>query len=204
MTDDELLRTVRELRDRQDIHDCVVTYARGVDRLDRELLLSVYHEDAIDDHGVFVGTAVEFADWAIAMHTSTHLMHQHCIFNHTCDLDGDVAHTETYYMFIGMNRQGTPLSMSGGRYLDRFERRVGRWAIAARVCIRDWAPLDEIPEELDQPSLTVVKNLDERIRMLMRTGFQPSRDREDVSYVRPLTIDPARAPVSAQVFPPTQ
>jgi hypothetical protein len=32
-------------------------YSRAIDRLDRELLLSVYHEDAVDDHGVFVGTA---------------------------------------------------------------------------------------------------------------------------------------------------
>lgn len=193
MPDDDLLQVVRELRDRQEILDCVMRYARGVDRLDRELLLSVYHEDAIDDHGVFVGSPKAFADWAIAMHTATHLMHQHCILNHTCEVSGDVAHGETYYMFVGMNRRGTPLSMSGGRYLDRFERRNGRWAIAARVCIRDWAPLGEIHDELDQVALTVVKDLDERIKTLMRTGYQPSRDRGDVSYVRPLTVDPARA-----------
>jgi hypothetical protein len=170
-----------------------MTYSRGIDRLDRELLMSVYHEDAIDDHGVFVGNREEFADWAIAMHTATHLSHQHCIFNFTCDLDGDVAHTETYYMFVGMNRTGTPMAMSGGRYIDRLEKRDGRWAIAARVCVRDWAPLEKIPEVMDQAAMTVVKGLDERTKQLMRTGSQPRRDRTDVSYQRPLTIDPARA-----------
>jgi hypothetical protein len=193
MSPEELERAVHELQDRQAIHDCLMTYSRGVDRLDRELLLSVYHEDAIDDHGVFVGTPEEFADWAIAMHRRLHLSHQHCVFNYTCELDGDVAHTETYYMFVGMNQSGTPLSMSGGRYIDRFEKRDGRWAIAARVCVRDWAPLAEIPETLDQSALTVVTGLDERTKDLMRTGAQPRRDRNDVSYARPLTVDPARA-----------
>jgi hypothetical protein len=127
------------------------------------------------------------------MHTATHLSHQHCILNYTCDLDGDVAHTETYYMFVGMNRAGEPMAMTGGRYIDRLEKRGGRWAIAARVCVRDWAPLEKIPEVMDQAAMTAVKDLDERTRQLMRTGAQPRRDREDVSYQRPLTIDPARA-----------
>jgi hypothetical protein len=132
------------------------------------------------------------------MHTATHLSHQHCIFNVTCDLDGDVAHTETYYMFVGMNRTGTPMAMSGGRYIDRLEKRDGRWAIATRVCVRDWAPLEEIPTVMDQAAMTVVKNLSEQTKQLMRTGSQPSRDRSDVSYQRPLTIDPARRRASAR------
>lgn len=179
------------LLDRQAIHDCLMTYSRAIDRLDRELLISVYHPDAIDDHGVFVGNREAFADWAIAMHTRTHLSHQHCQFNSTCDLQGDIAHTETYYMFVGMNQRGTPLGMSGGRYIDRLEKRDGVWAIAARLCVRDWAPLDAIPETLDQAALTVVA-LDEVTRSLMRTGAQPTRDRSDPSYQRPLTISPLR------------
>lgn len=189
----ELERAVRELQDRQAIQDCLMTYSRAIDRLDRELLISVYHADAVDDHGVFVGGPEEFADWAIAMHTATHLSHQHCQFNSTCELDGDVAHTETYYMFVGMNRAGTPLGMSGGRYLDRLEKRDGRWAIAARVCVRDWAPLAEIPAELDPAAMTVVTGLDESTVARMRGGARPSRDRRDPSYQRPLRIDPDRA-----------
>ena len=118
MTHEELVQTVSILQDRQAINDCLMRYSRGVDRLDRELLLSVYHEDAIDDHGVFVGNPEQFADWVVAMHTATHLSHQHCIFNISVDLQGDQAHVESYYMFVGLNRTGTPLAMSGGRYLD--------------------------------------------------------------------------------------
>ena len=198
MSFEELERAVGELQDRQAIHDCLMTYSRGIDRHDRELLRSVYHDDAIDDHGVFVGGPDEFVDWALDMHTRLHLSHQHCIFNYTCELDGDVAHTEAYYMFVGMNRAGKPLTMSGGRYLDRFEKRDGRWAIAARVCIRDWAPLDAIPEQLDQSSLTAVTGLPEHVKELMRSGPQPARDRSDVSYRRPLTIDERRSEIFAQ------
>jgi ketosteroid isomerase-like protein len=192
MSPDELERAVSELQDRQAIHDCLMRYSRGVDRLDRELILSCYHEDAIDDHGVFVGNREEFADWVDAMHSKTHLSHQHAILNVSVDLDGDVAHTESYFMFVGLNRAGTPLAMSGGRYLDRFEKREGRWAIAARLCLRDWAPLEAIPEPMDQSRMTVVKNLPEVFVELMRNGPQPARDRTDPSYDRPLTIDPAR------------
>lgn len=192
MSNENLEKIVGELRDRQAIQDLLATYSRGVDRLDRELLLSVYHPDAIDDHGVFIGTPEEFVDWAIAMHTAAHLSHQHCVLNHTCDLDGDVAHTETYYMFVAMNRTGAPMATTGGRYIDRMEKRNGRWAIAARICIRDWAPLQEIPDSLDQSKMTVVQNQDDALRAILRGGPQPSRDRHDVSYQRPLTIPPER------------
>lgn len=194
MTQDDLLRTVAELKDRSEIHQCLMTYSRAVDRLDRDLLLSVYHPDAIDDHGVFVGGPEAFADWVIDMHTRTHLSHQHCQFNSTIELDGDTAHAETYYMFVGLNRAGEPLGVSGGRYLDRLEKRGGRWAIAERICVRDWAPLKEIPATLDQSQMTSVKNLSEAVKTLMRTGPQVSRDRNDPSYMRPLRVDRGRVP----------
>lgn len=189
---EELERVVRELRDRQEIAEVLATYSRAVDRLDRDLIVSVYHPDAIDDHGVFIGGPEEFADWAIAMHTASHLSHQHCVLNHTCDLDGDVAHTEAYYLFVGMNRSGAPVALSGGRYVDRMERRDGRWAIAARLCLRDWAPLAEPATSLDQSRMTVVQDQDDALREILRSGPQPSRDPGDPSYDRPLTIAPDR------------
>ena len=46
---------LQELCDRADIFDCMYRYARGIDRMDRELLRSTYHDDAVDDHVGFVG-----------------------------------------------------------------------------------------------------------------------------------------------------
>lgn len=194
--DDTQEKALTELLDRDAIERCLKDYSRAVDRLDRDLLLSLYHPDAIDDHGIFVGGPEAFADWVIDMHTRTHLSHQHCQFNSTIDLDGDTAHVETYFMFVGLNRTGPTFAMSGGRYIDRMEKRDGKWAIAARICVRDWAPLDTAPDSLDQSELTAVKNLPEAVIEMMRSGAQIARDPSDPSYMRPLTIDPARVAMS--------
>jgi ketosteroid isomerase-like protein len=175
--ENDLLRT---MADRMAIHDCLIRYCRAVDRLDRELLLSVYHADAIDDHGVFVGGPEAFADWVIAYHARAQHATQHIITNHSCDLDGDVAHTETYYMFAAMNVAGAPLTLSGGRYIDRFERRNGRWAIAVRKVVGEWsgAPGESI--------------LSPEGRAALNSGAKPSRDKCDPSYDRPLITDTNR------------
>src|SRR5262245_17777267 len=46
---------VRVLLDKQAIQEVLARYCRGVDRADLELLRSVYHPDAIDNHGTFNG-----------------------------------------------------------------------------------------------------------------------------------------------------
>jgi ketosteroid isomerase-like protein len=176
----DLEATVRMLADRQAIRDCLANYCRAVDRLDRELLLSVYHPDAFEDHGVFVGDREGFADWVIAFHSRAQHTTQHVITNHTCELDGDVAHTETYYMFAAMNVEGSPLTLSGGRYIDRFEKRDGRWAIAVRRVVSDW---------WGEPGEAI---LTPEARAVLNAGVHNSRDRHDTSYERPLSFDERR------------
>lgn len=177
-----LQQSVRKLEDRQAILDCIHHYCRAVDRFDRELLLSVYHADAIDDHGVFVGGPAAFADWAFAFHREHQHLTQHIVTNHSCELDGDSAHTETYWMFAAMNKTGAPLSLGGGRYIDRFERRQGRWAIAARKCVLDWGGA---PGETPIPA---------EVLALFTAVGTTSRDRSDVSYDRPLRVAAERLP----------
>ena len=189
-----LAKMVQELWDRQAIHDCIARYCRGVDRFDRELILSAFHADALDEHGKFVGNPEEFVDWALGQHGAAHLSHQHLILNHRCDLDGTTAHTETYFMFVSMNKSGKPVTMGGGRYVDRLERREGRWAIAARVCLRDWSQMDERPDMDDLSSFTSTRALlSEMERSFMNGGRGARRDRTDPSYDRPLRVDAERA-----------
>jgi SnoaL-like domain len=172
--DTHLETTIRELSDRQAILDCVHRYCRGVDRLDRDLVLSAYHPGAVDDHGVFVGTREAFVDWAFAYHREYQLSHHHMVFNHSVELLGDEAHAETYWLFFGENRV-KPNTLAVGRYLDRFERRNGVWAIAERVCI------SESVCDLQQTDLP-----QEYLAALMSNG-KSVRDRNDKSYQRPLT-----------------
>ena len=132
---DELRDQVRLLTDRSEIWDCMQRYARGIDRQDRALLRSAYHDGAVDDHVGFVGVVDDFIDWALAYH-STQTRYQHYLLNHTVDIDGDEAHAETYYLFVGTDRApANHMTISGGRYVDRLERRDGRWAIVDRVCL---------------------------------------------------------------------
>jgi hypothetical protein len=169
----DLVAFVREQADRQAILDCLHRYTRGVDRHDRALMLSAYHPDAWDDHGVAAGTAADFVDWAINWHHEFQTRHQHIITNHTVEIDGDTAHGETYYIFWGINRQGPP-TLAFGRYIDRFEKRGGRWAIAYRVCINEHnteGKAAQLPPEWQQ--------------MVESTGPN-TRSKEDASYIRPL------------------
>ncbi len=176
MSNTPLPPELQQLVDRQQIHDCIVRYCSGVDRFDRDMVKGVYHPDAMDDHGSFVGTVDEFIDWAFAYHAKYQHSHKHYVLNHRCELEGNTAHTETYWIFSGKNQIGPGLTLSGGRYLDRFEKRNGKWAIAARKCVIEWnGALGEFPlpqEALDAYAATGV----------------PLRDKNDPSYQRPLTI----------------
>lgn len=170
----DLVQFVREQKDRQEIMDCLLRYTRGVDRHDRALMLSAYHPDAYDEHGVAEGVAADFCDWAIGWHGEFQTRHQHIITNHTVELAGETAHGETYYVFWGENRQGPP-QLSFGRYVDRYEKREGRWAIAHRVCVNEATfNLEAMPI----PAEWAAK--------IFSTGPN-RRDKDDISYRRPLT-----------------
>lgn len=188
----ELERTVQTLKDRQEIADCLTRYARGIDRLDRELILSAFHPDAIDDHGQFLGGPEEFATWAIEMQLDINLMHQHCLHQQSCEIDGDTAHAETYFLVLALNRDGRPWTMTAGRYIDRLERRQGNWAIAHRVMVRDWAVVDELLDEQGLLTLTAFGQRPEPVQAFMRGGPLPRRDKDDPSYSRELKVSPAR------------
>lgn len=173
--DETRIAKLDALLDRAEILDCIHRYTRGMDRLDRELVRSVYHDGAIDEHGGFVGPVDDFLDWAFAYHAGQ-IRHQHYVTNHSVELDGDEAHAETYYVFVGTDRNpDAPLYVVGGRYVDRFERREGRWAIAARVCLVEW--LTEFASGLSPAAVE-----------FMAAIGTVARDRSDTSYERPLTV----------------
>ena len=142
--------------------------------------MSAYHPDAIDDHGICVGMASEFADYIFEFNAKQKFATYHIIGTHLCELGGDTAHTETYYIYVSRNKYDPPMSMAGGRYIDRFEYRDGRWAIAARKCTIEW---DWGTEDTVLPA--------EMLAAFAAVG-EVRRDRKDVSYDRPLKVDPAR------------
>jgi hypothetical protein len=137
--------TISQLReeraDREAILDCLHRYARGIDRLDRDLLLSAYWEDATDDHaGMFSGGAYDFVDYALRESAAIGQT-SHIVANVLMRLDGDRAAVESYVYAIhgGQKIDGAMHDFIGaGRNLDKFERRNGEWRIAARTVTIDW------------------------------------------------------------------
>ncbi|WP_063045873.1 nuclear transport factor 2 family protein [Nocardia pseudovaccinii] len=128
----DLRRRIRYLEDRTEILDCIARHARGCDRHDAELLSSAYHPDAIDEHGNTTNTGTDYAGWVNAVHAATSQTHTHNITTHTCDIDGDIAHCESYSVVVLLGIDGRTAQLVSGRYLDRLERRNGHWRIALR------------------------------------------------------------------------
>ena len=99
---------------------------------------------------------------------------QHGLLNHSCELAGDDAYCETYYIFTGRMAE-PPHFMSTGRYIDHFQRRGGEWRIANRVTVVEGHyALGESPLGKGAPP-----------------AYGPgetrpdTRDRNDISYHRP-------------------
>jgi SnoaL-like domain len=172
--DAEHAARVEVLLDRQDILDCLTRFSRGMDRFDRDLFLSAFHADATIAAGDFVGGPADLFAWASRLHEQGQSATHHNLLNHTCDIDGDTAHTETYYLFAARNRDETNW-VAGGRYIDRLERRDGHWRIALRTNAVEWSGL--VPT-LPIPFADVPG---------VHLNGTPSRDRNDPSYLRPLT-----------------
>lgn len=159
---------------KEEIRECLANFSRGMDRFDKEAYLSAFHDDAETAAGPFVGSSKDCWDWAVPMHEEGQELTHHALLNGTIDLDGDIAHAETYYLFAARNRDGS-LVLAGGRYIDRFERRAGVWKIALRTNVIEWSCM---PPAIPLPFGDVPD---------IAANGMSARDRSDPSYRRPLT-----------------
>ncbi|MBB84987.1 MAG: hypothetical protein CL931_14360 [Deltaproteobacteria bacterium] len=150
--------TLETLIAKQAIRDVLSCYCRGLDRMDREMADAVFWEGATADYlGIYEGTGHGFVEWVWGSHSNME-RHSHQITNVLIELgeDGASATSEAYVTVVLWtlpDGDGKQLELVGrGRYLDRWEKRDGRWAIADRVHVLDMssqAPLGraDISEE---------------------------------------------------------
>ncbi|MDO3402779.1 nuclear transport factor 2 family protein [Mycolicibacterium neoaurum] len=160
----------------RDIERALHTYCRAIDRRDPELLRTVYHDDAIDDHGgAFIGGPDGYVTWVID-HLEHFVSTMHTLQNTLIDVDisSGVARSESYCVAHHV-RPGSDddlvMDVFGCRYVDRFERReAGVWKIAHRVVVAEWRLRQPMLSEADQPQ-----------------GFyRGTRDRSDLVYATDL------------------
>ena len=167
--DDGEIGALRRLLDRAAITECVHRYARGLDRRDAELVASAYHADAVEDHGQYVGELDGLVKYLMDVHAPFSGYQRH-VTTQNIDVDGDAAHAESYFLSVIRIDNAEKLRLTGGRYVDRLERRDGEWRIAERVVVLEW--YGAMPGGGIDPAMQVA----------------PRLDRDDVSYTRPLHV----------------
>lgn len=170
MSDLDIGKLARELDARRQIEAVLTRLSRGIDRLDRDLMISCYHPDAIDRHGSYEGSPVGFADWVLERHTGKIEQCMHFLGQINLEIDGDTAVTETHaIVFYRQKKDGVDYDMtSPGRYLDRFECRNGEWKIIERVTLHEKDRLDPVVFKMQGPFVDLLP--------------KGRRDKDDPSY----------------------
>lgn len=145
MTDAMLAVLLAKDAIRERLHD----YVRAMDRMDDELGRSVFHPDAPADYGtIYRGTGHGFIDFVHAAH-ATMLAHTHQLGSIAIAVEGERAASEAYVtVTLRMRSPDGQLldSRSCGRYLDRWARRDGRWAISERRYVHEFDNLAPVAQ----------------------------------------------------------
>ncbi len=172
---EELLTTVRQLKDRQDILDCIQRESRARDRQDVEQIASCWWDDGFDEHGPVTTAVPDYPAKANRGHVTNFNMTSHNITNHLCEIDGDTAHCESYVIGGLYWLDGKTTTLAFGRYLDRLEKRNGEWRMLIRRCT--------IEMSADTDGTWVhSKNVQGFLKAIW--------SKEDPSYERPFTAKP--------------
>lgn len=178
-TDDRLAALeakMQELADRQAIFDCIKRNSRGNDRFDVDLVTSSYHADGLHELGRKQISGREYGEHANRVHGGLFDANLHNVTMHMCEIDGDVAHAESYSLGVFLDKGGETGRMLAGRYLDRLEKRDGEWRIALRRATVEIA----IEGKATLPNGAMLPG---------SSYLRGSRDGSDPSYARPLTTD---------------
>lgn len=133
-------RDIEQLLAKQSIYELSCRYSRGLDRLDADLLRSVFFEDAHCAYGIYDGPPGAFIDFAMQA-LESHAANHHMIGNALIEVEGDEAFGEIYFQAYhkSMGDSGFEDLIIAGRYIDRYEKRDGVWKIAYRSERNDWS-----------------------------------------------------------------
>jgi hypothetical protein len=148
---------------RQSIEEVLARYARAIDRLDLDLLKSVFHEDGVNHE--YGGGDVNLHRWSEHIIPQLHSLFagtMHHITHKSNTVSGEGAASEAYFIsyhliqgrredvvrFFGEQYAQRIETLGcldtgheyigGGRYLHRWERRNGLWKISERTATLEW------------------------------------------------------------------
>ena len=151
------------------IVDCLLSYTRGIDRLDPGAILAAFHPGALLE-GYQVDALVPIEDFALPVverlrkrYSST----QHRLSNTKIDFNDDGAIAESYILAYHVQPadEDSPerLWTFSGRYIDYFEDRDGQWRIAKRFLRADWTRIETIDEKMPNKFISGSRDKDDPI-----------------------------------------
>jgi len=168
---------LQQLAAKEEIRQQIYNYGRGIDRLDKQLTLNVWHPDGTADYG---GKAVNGRQFVEGLFKSLPTMtaSAHHLLESRIEVDGDKATSETIantslmnpldeklVQGVAVGSSGVSVSLIRGRYADRWSKRNGRWALEHRAYIEDFRTVQEVPGKVrvgrgtrdrTDPSYTIV------------------------------------------------
>ncbi|MES2977363.1 MAG: nuclear transport factor 2 family protein [Pseudomonadota bacterium] len=144
---------VEQLLAKQAIYEQIVRYPRGLDRGDRDLLLSIAHPGARMRFGSREFPSWEaYVDWLIKAHDEMK-GNNHRMSNILIEVNGDRAVSETTgTATLLVPKEGNPKLFEErwmhSRYLDTWSRKNGKWALDSRHTVSDYRRVLDVPADL--------------------------------------------------------
>jgi len=136
--------------DKEEIHDRLMRYARGIDRNDGALCQDAFWPDALVDHGhsKFKGESIGRLFDDVSKHNTHRQVHY--IMNLVIELNGDLATSEaqSWYCAETERNEVAYLINRSIRYIDRWEKRDGEWRIFHRLVVENWNRVDAVAERV--------------------------------------------------------
>ena len=153
---------------RVEIVDRLLSYTRGIDRLDKDSVEDAFHPGAVlYNYGPDPMPIEDFISYALPSLRNRYLATQHRVSNIRVEINGDRARVESYVLAYHLEA-GTDsklLHTFNGRYIDVFTRLDGCWKISKRSLRNDWSKVEDITTEMAGSSVWVAssRNTDDPI-----------------------------------------
>ncbi|MES2363900.1 MAG: nuclear transport factor 2 family protein [Pseudomonadota bacterium] len=131
-----------QLLSKQAITELLYKYPRALDRLDRDLLMSIGHPEAKVEFGKSVfPNWTAYTDWMMKAHAEM-LGNNHRITNILIEVRGDTAVSESTGTATLLVKQDKGPDYEErwmhSRYLDKWSRRGGKWGLDYRQTVMDY------------------------------------------------------------------
>jgi len=153
----------QELSQRVEIVDALLSYTRGIDRLDKESVISAFHPGAIlNNYGPEPMPIEDFVEYALPSLKQRYSATQHRVSNIRIEIKEDRALVESYVLayHVKSSESSKQLHTFNGRYIDTFALRDEHWKISERFLRNDWSKVDDITEEMAGSSVWVKSRRD--------------------------------------------